>query len=58
MTSKLHKDTDWEFPPDTNRWVRNCDTINMLISQNYIPLYHLIYERVKYTCDTVLMVMS
>ena len=58
LSMQFQKDIDWKFPPDANRRVRDCDSINMEISQRYIPLCHLIYERVKYPCDTIRMVIG
>ena len=58
MTMNLQKYIDWEFLPDANCWVSNCDTIDMAISQIYLTLWHLIDERVKYPCDTIHMVLS
>ena len=57
INMKLHKDIDWEFPPDESRLVRNCDIINMVSSQRYIPLFHLIYKRLKYSFIIIHMVM-
>ena len=58
LSMQLQKDIDWEFPPDENCWVCNCDTINMGIRHIFIPLCHLIYASVKYPCDTIFMVTS
>ena len=55
---QLQKDIDWEFPTDANNSLHDCDTINIISSQRYIPLLHLIHERVKYPCDTICTVMS
>ena len=54
----LHKYIYWEFPPDVNCWLCNCYTINIVSIQRDIPLFHLIYERVKYPYDTIHTVMS
>ena len=58
MSMKFQKDIDWELIPDANCRVRNYDTVNIISIQNYIPLCHLIDERVKYPYDTIHMVMS
>ena len=58
MSIQLQKYIDWVFIPDANRRIRDCDTIIMVSSQVYIPMYHWIYEMVKHLCDTINMLMS
>ena len=57
LSMQLQKYIDWEFPPDANSRVHDCDTINMLSIQSYIPLCRLIYERLKHPCDNISMGM-
>ena len=56
MSMQLQKYIDWKLLIDTNSWVRDFDTINIVSIQSYIPMSHLLYEMEKYPYDTVCMV--